>query len=59
VYIAKEALVKLADNKKRSRCQTLTPAKISPDLGIGAPSFDDTINEMNRIQEDIVWGGDD
>ena len=59
VYIAEEALVKLANNKKKSRCQTLTPAKISPDLGIKVPSFDDTINEMNRIQENIVWGGDD
>jgi hypothetical protein len=34
------------------------PAKISHESGIEAPSFDETINEMNRIQDDIVWGED-
>ncbi len=56
VYIAEEALVKLPGNKKRTRCQTLTPADIDPELGIDAHSFDTTIDTMNRIQEAIVWG---
>lgn len=34
----------------------LEPAPIDAELGIEAISFDDTINEMNRIQDAIVWG---
>jgi hypothetical protein len=58
VYIAEEALVKLEGSQRRTRCQTLTPADISPELGIEAHSFDTTIETMNRIQEEIVWGGE-
>lgn len=36
----------------------LEPAAIDEELGIEAISFDDTINEMNRVQDAIVWGGD-
>jgi len=56
-YIAEEALVNLEG--EQSRCQTLTAANIDPVLGIEARTFDATINEMNRIQETIVWGGND
>lgn len=56
VYIAEEALVMLADGQRKTRCLTLTPADIDPELGIKADSFDDTIETMNRIQEEIVWG---
>lgn len=55
VYIAEEALVKLEDGQRRSRCQTLVPAEIDPEYGIEARSFDTTIAAMNRIQEEIVW----
>jgi hypothetical protein len=58
VYIAEEALVKLAEGSRRTRCLTLTPADIDPELGIEAHSFDTTIEKMNRIQEEIVWGGE-
>ena len=37
---------------------TLVEADIDRELGIKAPSFDDTINEMNKIQRDIVWGAE-
>ena len=57
VYIAKDDLVKLDENTKRSRCQTLVAAKINQETGVDAPSFDGTINTMNRIQEAIIWGG--
>jgi len=56
VYIAEAALVKLEEGQRRTRCQTLTPAGIDPELGIEARSFDTTIETMNRIQEEIVWG---
>jgi hypothetical protein len=59
VYIAEEALVKVDGNSKRSKCMTLVKADIDPELGIEARSFDSTIEEMNRIQEEIVWGHED
>lgn len=58
VYIAEEALVKLDGAHRKSRCLTLTPADIDPELGIEARSFDTTIEKMNRIQEEIVWGAE-
>lgn len=56
VFIADEALVDLGDGKRKKRRQTLIPADISAEYGIEAKSFDSTIDEMNRIQEEIVWG---
>jgi len=56
VYIAEEALLMLDNNKRKTRVQTLSGANIDPELGIEARSFDTTIEEMNRIQEAIVWG---
>lgn len=58
VYIAEEALIMLDGGKRKTRCQTLIPADIDPELGIEARSFDKTIEDMNRIQEEIVWGGE-
>ena len=58
VYIAKNSLVKLEGNQRRTRCQTLVQAKISEEMGIDLPSFDNTINNMNKIQEAIFWGED-
>lgn len=58
VYIAEEALVMLEGKTRRTKCQTLTPADIDPEMGIEARSFDTTIETMNRIQEAIVWGQD-
>jgi ABC-type branched-subunit amino acid transport system ATPase component len=58
VYIAEKALVKLDGGKNKVNRQTLTPADIDPMLGIEARSFDETIGTMNRIQEEIVWGGE-
>lgn len=59
VNIAEEALIMLDGRKKKTRWPTLTPADIDPKLGIEARSFDKTIEDMNRIQEEIVWGGDE
>lgn len=56
VYIAEEASIILEGKARRTKCQTLTPADISSELGIEARSFDSTIETMNRIQEAIVWG---
>lgn len=56
VYIAKESLVHIEGQTKRSRCQTLLETKVTENTGIALDSFDDTIEEMNRIQDEIVWG---
>ena len=59
VYMAQEALVPLEEGqKRRRRGHTLVEADIDPKYGIEAPSFDETIDDMNRIQEDIVWGAE-
>jgi len=58
VYIAEKALVLLDGKTRQTKCQTLTPADIDPEMGIEARSFDKTIDTMNRIQEEIVWGAD-
>ena len=39
--------------------QTLVKARVDPELGIEARSFDETINKMNEIQAAIVWGADE
>ena len=57
VYVAEKDLMKTkSSNKKRSRHQTLKEANVSHEQGIDARSFDKTIDEMNEIQEAIVWG---
>ena len=59
VYTAKKDFIPLqAGQKRRRKGHTLVEADIHQELGIKAPSFDDTINEMNRIQRDIVWGAE-
>ena len=59
VYMTQETLVPLEEGqKRRRRGLTLVPADVDPVLGIEAPSFDETIDEMNSIQEDIIWGAE-
>ena len=56
VYIAEKALLPLEEGqKRRKRGHTLVPANIHPRFGIGVSSFDKTIDDMNRIQDEIVW----
>ncbi|MYB94403.1 ATP-binding protein [Candidatus Poribacteria bacterium] len=57
VYVAEKTLLPLEEGqKRRKRGHTLVPAKIHPKFGIGVHSFDKTIDKMNQIQDDIVWG---
>ena len=44
------------DDTKNATLKTLVKANISPTLGIEAPSFDETIEEMNAMQEAIYYG---
>lgn len=57
VYVSKKELMPLENGqKKRRRGHTLVPADIDPEYGIEVDSFDKTIDAMNKIQRDIVWG---
>nr|VFJ77009.1 MAG: AAA ATPase domain-containing protein [Candidatus Kentron sp. FW] len=56
VYIAEKQPIKQEGKKRRRKGLTLTMADIDPELGIEARSFDKTIGEMNRIQDEIMWG---
>lgn len=56
VYMAREELVKLDGKSKRTKCNTLVSADVNAETGISLKSFDLTIEDMNRIQDEIVWG---
>ncbi|MDM8539923.1 AAA family ATPase [Desulfococcaceae bacterium HSG7] len=56
VFIAEDRLVLKKGNKRKTWCMSLTSADINPELGIEVKSFDTTIDDMNRIQEALVWG---
>lgn len=56
VYVAEEALIKLDGGMRKTRAMTLVASDIDPRLGIEVTSFDKTIDEMNRIQDEIIWG---
>lgn len=43
---------------KRPKINTLIRAKIYPDQGIEVTTFDTTIEEMNSIQSEILYGGE-
>ena len=59
VYMAQEKLMPLEKGrKKRKKGFTFVEAKVHPVLGIEASSFDETIDRMNSIQEDIIWGAE-
>ncbi len=50
---AKQINVYIAENNK------LVPAEITQEGGIDVNSFDDAIEDMNKIQDDILFGSDD
>lgn len=62
VFEVDDEIVTLAginrDEQKRERGHTLVLADIHPRFGIEVDTFDDTIDDMNRIQGDIVWGAE-
>jgi hypothetical protein len=59
VYTAQEELLPLKEGqKRRRRGHTLVAADIDSEFGIKAPSFDKTIDRMNDILEDIIWGAE-
>jgi predicted ATPase len=55
VYMSRKDKVLFEGNTKRVSALTLVRADIDPQLGIEAESFDNTIDEMNRIQESLLF----
>jgi ABC-type multidrug transport system ATPase subunit len=58
VYVAEPARIKPPGAKRATKSLTLVPVDINQESGIDARSFDDTIEAMNRIQDEIVWGAE-
>lgn len=58
IYMAEESRIVLDDTGKKSKVMTLLKSNVSQEKGIEASSFDSTIDDMNRIQDDILWGED-
>lgn len=56
LYMAREEHLLRPGGKRKVRAMTLVRADISPTLGIEAQSFDETIDEMNAVQEAIYYG---
>jgi len=57
IYSAEESLTKLPSNTKKSKVRTLVEVHVDDENGILASDFDDAINDMNRIADDIAFGG--
>ncbi|EIJ42719.1 hypothetical protein BegalDRAFT_1845 [Beggiatoa alba B18LD] len=55
LYILREELISAGRGKKKRPICTVTPAKITPTFGIEVPTFDNTIDEMNAIQDEIYY----
>lgn len=58
VYQAKLGSCKFGDMIRAAKGMTLCPAKIDKDQGIWIESFDEEIEEMDRIQSAILYGDD-
>ena len=59
VYIAEKSAIKREGAVRNRTCHTLVPAEVSQTRGIDARSFDGTINEMNKIQDEILYVQED
>jgi hypothetical protein len=57
VYLAKHGPCKYGDMKKAKNAMTLVPAEVDNMQGIWIESFDNEIEEMDRIQSAILYGG--
>ena len=55
-YMTEPMKVRPSKTKRQEKYQTLVPMEINDARGIHAESFDKTIIDMNRIQDEIIWG---
>ena len=59
VYMSRNKRLLVDGNSRKTNALTLVQADIDPRLGIEAESFDRTIDEMNRIQESLLFVEED
>ncbi|MEY4569298.1 MAG: hypothetical protein RLZZ398_737 [Verrucomicrobiota bacterium] len=57
VYLAKQGPCKYGEMKKTKTAMTLVRAEVDDEQGIWIESFDNEIEEMDRIQSAILYGG--
>ena len=55
-YMTEPMKARPSKTKRQEKYQTLVPMEINDARGIRAESFDTTIIDMNRIQDEIIWG---
>jgi len=55
VFIARDEPTLLEGNSKKVRTPVLVPAKYDEFYGIEAESFDETIDDMNKLQKSIIF----
>lgn len=56
LYITTTELQEQTGRGRRKRINTIKSARITPEYGIEVDTFDQTIDEMNTIQEAILYG---
>ena len=57
IYTACRGAVHIPNNKRKSTAETLFQVSVDDEYGIHSSSFDESINEMNRIADEIMFGG--
>lgn len=55
-YVASTQLMVKPGQKRRSQCKTLLAMQVNKDKGIEIGSFDQAIIEMNRLEDELVYG---
>ena len=57
IYNAEDDNIILPDKQRKTKVKTLVPVPVDSERGILASCYDDTINDMNRITDEILFGG--
>lgn len=58
-YYAGEHSIQLPDKQRKTKEFTFVACDISQELGIEVKGFDDSIREMDEMQEEILYGGEE
>ncbi len=55
-YYIGEKRVEIPGNRSKTKIKTLVKSEVKKDTGIHINSFDNAIDEMNRVQDLLLWG---
>lgn len=56
VYVANTVMMQKPGKKRRSNCRTLSHVPVNDECGIAVPSFDQAIDEMNGLEDELLYG---